>query len=206
MSLQYDLHFVETEAGLGITLRIVYKHDNREIVVRFQQLKIWKLRFSGLLRSEYWSFLNDVSRQLIRPNGPIVKASCLLQMVPIGCPKTSVTNYWYSLRNSRAERSSDLPHCGSLKSQIKYYSVKFKQVLWSTQFHIPGILGSALFELNRLSRGAKHCKNLVPRQRMLEPKLAHTPFWLSKKKTAGLWIALLEIQTEIYDWTQSTKH
>jgi len=40
MSLQYNLHFVEAEAGLGITHWIVYKHDDREIVVRSLQLKI----------------------------------------------------------------------------------------------------------------------------------------------------------------------
>jgi hypothetical protein len=75
MSLQYNLYFVEAEAWLGITHWIAYKHDDRGILVRSHQLKILKLRFSGLLRIEYWSLLPDVSRQLLPPNGPIFKAS-----------------------------------------------------------------------------------------------------------------------------------
>jgi len=40
MSLQYNLQFVEAEAGSGITRWIVYKRDDRKIVVRTQYLKI----------------------------------------------------------------------------------------------------------------------------------------------------------------------
>jgi hypothetical protein len=41
-------------------------------------------------------------------------------MGPIGCPKTSVRNYHYSLRNKPEERSSRTLRGGSLKSRIKF--------------------------------------------------------------------------------------
>ena len=44
-----------------------------------------------------------------------------LKMVPIGCPKTPVTNYHYSLRNDPEEHNSHLLRCGSLKSRLTFH-------------------------------------------------------------------------------------
>ena len=46
-----------------------------------------------------------------------------LKMGPIGCPETSVRNYYYLLCNSPEERSSHLLRCGSLKSPSSIYFV-----------------------------------------------------------------------------------
>jgi len=40
-----------------------------------------------------------------------------LKTGPIDCPETSLRNHHYSLRNNPVERSSHLPHGGSLKSR-----------------------------------------------------------------------------------------
>ena len=49
-----------------------------------------KLRSSGLLRSELWYFLTDVSEQ---PIGAILKSQESLKMGSIGCAEISVRNY-----------------------------------------------------------------------------------------------------------------
>jgi len=43
-----------------------------------------------------------------------------MTMRPIGCPETSVRNYYYSLRNNSEECSSHTLLGGSLKSRKKY--------------------------------------------------------------------------------------
>jgi hypothetical protein len=53
-------------------------------------------RYLGLLRSENWYFLNDVSGKRYGPTKD--------------CPKTLVPNYHHSLRNNLQERSFDLLH------------------------------------------------------------------------------------------------
>jgi len=42
-------------------------------------------------------------------------------MGPLGCPETSVRNYYYSLHNNPEERSSQLLRGGSLKSRTFRY-------------------------------------------------------------------------------------
>jgi len=49
---------------------------------------------------------------------PGVLDSWSLNLVPIGCPETSIKNYHYWLRNAPEERSSHLLRGGSLKSRI----------------------------------------------------------------------------------------
>ena len=74
---------------------------------------VTELRSSGLLRSEWWPFLPDVSGQ---PIGPIFKGQ-ESRSGPIGSPETSVRNYNYALRNSPEERSYHILNGGSLKSR-----------------------------------------------------------------------------------------
>ena len=62
--------------------------------------------------------------------GPIFKdkaaqvpsTASFLNVEPIGCPETSVTNYQPTLRNIAEERRRQLHHVGSLKSRIIHYS------------------------------------------------------------------------------------
>jgi hypothetical protein len=50
---------------------------------------------------------------------------CALKMGPVGCPKTSVTNYHSTLCKISEERRSDF-HCGgSLKSEISVVDVVY---------------------------------------------------------------------------------
>jgi len=62
----------------------------------------WELHSSGILRSELWQFLTDVSGQ---PISPVFKGQ-ESNMGPTGCPETSVRNYHYTLRNGPEKRSS----------------------------------------------------------------------------------------------------
>ena len=80
----------------------------------------WELRSSGLLRSERWQFLTDVSGQL---------HSWPLKMGPIGCPETSAINYHYSRRNEPVRAQS---HKNTHFRQKKYNEI------WS--FHEEEIL------------------------------------------------------------------
>ena len=61
-----------------------------------------ELSSSGLLRSEYWQFLTDVSGQ---PIGPFFKGHSL-KMGPKVCPETSARNCHYTLSNIAQERRS----------------------------------------------------------------------------------------------------
>jgi hypothetical protein len=67
--------------------------------------------FWGLLRSEYWEFLTDVSGKPVSPifKGFLTledKADSPLKMGQICCPETSVSIYHYSLRDNPQESSS----------------------------------------------------------------------------------------------------
>ena len=83
----------------------------------------WELRSSGLLRSEYWQFLADVSG---RPIGRIFdKKRKTLKMGRLGCHETSVSHYHCPLRNSSEERRSDIHGGGNLTSALRM-SCSFK--------------------------------------------------------------------------------
>ena len=76
-----------------------------------------------------------------------------LKMRPIGCARTSVRNYHYSLRNIPEERCSQLLRDGSLKSRI-VRSVWRASVICSCgkrrcgQIHAPAILTTLQFGQN----------------------------------------------------------
>jgi len=69
--------------------------------IRLPPRNIWELRSSGLLRSEVWQFLNDISGH---PIGTILRVRILESW---GCSETSVINFHYSLRNNPEEGSSE---------------------------------------------------------------------------------------------------
>ena len=69
--------------------------------------------------------------------------SWTLRMGQIGCPETSVRNYYYSLRNTPEERNSQLLHGGSLKlgegrtvrnKRITRTTVEFGALIWDCSF------------------------------------------------------------------------
>ena len=53
-----------------------------------------------------------------------------LKMGPIDCPETSVMNYYYTLRNSSEEHRSHILRGGSLKSFVRQFAVRTRQLLW----------------------------------------------------------------------------
>jgi hypothetical protein len=65
--------------------------DSKPFLVRCQynHITTWELRFSGLLRSEYWSFLTDDSWPL--------------RTGQIYCPDKTVSSYHYSLHDNLEE-------------------------------------------------------------------------------------------------------
>jgi hypothetical protein len=107
----YSRHFVRFSEQNFVILRNTdlkwHKHE-------FRGVKYWKLRPSGLLCTEQWWFLTEVSRIQID--------SWPLKMEHIGRPERSVTNCHYSLRNGTVECSSHFLRSGRLKSR---YDVLF---------------------------------------------------------------------------------
>jgi len=54
-------------------------------------------------------------------------------MGPIGCPKTSVRDYHYSLRNNPEQHSSQPIRADSFKSQTAQYIVLFLKYNWGEE-------------------------------------------------------------------------
>ena len=80
------------------------------------------LSSSELSRSEQWLFLSDVSGESNGTNSEDPTR-----------PETSVRNYHYWLRNDPEERSSHVPHGGSLKSGRLLFHLKYR---FPTIFHL----------------------------------------------------------------------
>jgi hypothetical protein len=74
----------------------------------------------------------DIVSMLIRKTTFYFWGPWPLKMGPKDCPETSVTNYYYTLRNSSEERSSHLYvlRSGSLKSFFRQFAVRMRQLLW----------------------------------------------------------------------------
>ena len=89
-----------------------------------------KLRINS---ASCWFYYVDVSRCTVNKTYNLVvisyrrfgtsyrfhlQGSKILNMVPTGCPETSVRNYHYSLRNNPEERSSHLLRGGNVKPRV----------------------------------------------------------------------------------------
>jgi hypothetical protein len=80
------------------------------IIPSQRQLSICEMAAVRLRYKMLESMCNKGQVKLYRP----LEKGALLRMGPIGCPETSVRNYYHSLRNNPEERSSQLLRDGSL--------------------------------------------------------------------------------------------
>jgi hypothetical protein len=87
-----------------------------------------------------------------------VTAAWPLKMGPIGCPKTSVTDYLSTGHIIPEERSSHLHRGRSLKSSVLFLAIKFSQKKNSTRNHSHGSADPCLHSiLNPLIKSLKNC-------------------------------------------------
>jgi len=99
------------------------------------QIQSWDLRFPAMLRRISYGHFGTSYRSHLQGSKNTVWS---LKMGQIGCPETSVTNYFSMLRNMPQERRSHL-HCdGNLQSSIKSDLKSIKRNSYSSQAHICG--------------------------------------------------------------------